>query len=58
MLELLRDRYTRVRAGTNADRFVRATHVRHPHPHGYGLATRIADSIVIDTYGEGMLIGH
>lgn len=56
MLELLRQKYTRIRRGTAADRYVRAAHVRAPI--GYGVAKRIADYIVIDTYGQGRLIGH
>ena len=62
MLELLRQRYTRVRRGTDADRYVRASHVRYPHDASNGLsfgqASRIADYVVMDTYGTGEIIGH
>ncbi|MGD3153869.1 hypothetical protein [Tsukamurella tyrosinosolvens] len=55
MLGLLREKYTRIRVGTNADRYVRAAHVRYPDR--YGLAQHIADYIVLDTYASNELIG-
>lgn len=58
VIELLRQRYTKVRPGTTADRFVRASHVNHPALYGYGQASRIADYLVLDTYETGSLIGH
>lgn len=61
MIRLLQQKYTRVRAGTNADRYVRAKHVRHPKKmcdgNTYGAAAAIADYLVFDTYGQGELIG-
>lgn len=60
MIELLRERYTRIRPGTDADRYVRAQHARLPAVGGWssGHAQRIADYVVWDTYGEAQLIGH
>ena len=62
MLDLLRTRYTRIRPGTNADRYVRAEHARAPwisdYGYGYGQAAAKADYVVIDTYGHGAVIGH
>lgn len=55
MIELLREKYTRVRVGTNADRYVRASHVRYPS--GWGDALRIADYLVLDTYTPNEIIG-
>jgi hypothetical protein len=55
MLELLRQRYTRMRPGTAADRYVRAAHVRYPTR--YGQAAAVADYIVLDTYGIGTVLG-
>lgn len=55
MLDLLRQKYTRVRPYTDADRYVRAAHV--PRPSGYGMAQRIADYLVLDTYTPQRLIG-
>lgn len=57
VLELLRQKYTRVRRGTSADRYVRAAHVRYPATWGFGFADRIADYIVLDTYEQGQMIG-
>ena len=55
VLDWLRDKYTRVRIGTNADRYVRAEHARYPS--SFGTATRIADYIVLDTYGGSRVLG-
>lgn len=58
MLSLLRNKYTKPRAGFQVDRYVRAAHVRYPvMPVGYGLACAIADYLVVDTYGSGELLG-
>lgn len=57
ILHLLREKYTRVRPGTNADRFVRAAHVRYPARGYCGDAVRIADYLVIDTYGGSEILG-
>ncbi|UOQ58573.1 hypothetical protein MUN78_07045 [Leucobacter allii] len=57
MLGLLREKYTRVRPGTNADRFVRAQHVRYPAERYVGEARAIADYLVVDTYDKHELIG-
>ncbi len=53
MLALLRDRYTRIREGTDADRYARAAHA--PIIDSCGQARRIADYIVCDTYGGEIL---
>lgn len=55
MISLLRAKYTRVRAGTAADRYVRAAHIGYPDAYGY--PTRIADYMVIDTYRPQHIIG-
>jgi hypothetical protein len=55
VLDALRHKYTKIPPGWNADRFVRAEHVRKNH--GYTYASRIADLLVIDTYGETALLG-
>lgn len=57
VLALLRARYTRIRPGTDADRYVRAEQVRYPSDEGYGLAAAIADYLVFDTYGRGEILG-
>lgn len=57
MLNLLRARYTQVRRGTKADRYVRASHVRYPDSRYSGQATRIADYLVLDTYKPHHLLG-
>ncbi|MBB0990040.1 hypothetical protein G6009_00860 [Dietzia sp. SLG510A3-30A2] len=65
MLAALRRKYTRIRRGTNADRYVRAEHVRKVRVREYEGkqytstfdAERIADLIVIDTYGDTETIG-
>lgn len=56
MLDLLRRRYTAVRAGTNADRYVRAAHVPTAAERWRG-GVRVADYLVLDTYGAGQLHG-
>lgn len=48
MIRLLDSRYTRVRRGTRADRYVRAAHVRSTQ--WFGMADRICDYLVIDKY--------
>lgn len=63
MLDLLRARYTRIRPGTNADRYARAEHPRMPWTspwsgYGFGRAAAIADYVAVDTYGHGAVIGH
>jgi len=55
LAEFLRQRYTRIRRGTIADRYTRARHVRLPT--AYGLAQSIADYMVLDSYGPGAVIG-
>ena len=55
VIKLLQQKYTKVRPGTNADRFVRAAHVRRPT--GYGHAAAIADYLVQDTYQPFDLLG-
>ncbi|WP_336818967.1 hypothetical protein [Gordonia sp. MMO-8] len=55
MLNLLREKYTRIPYGWNADRYVRAEHVRYSTSYGY--ASRIADYIVLDTYGDSQILG-
>lgn len=55
MLELLRAKYTKVRPGTTADRYVRAEHV--PHRLYWGDADRIADYLVLDTYSPQTILG-
>lgn len=65
MLSMLRAKYTKVRRGTNADRYVRAEHVRKVRVREYdgrqytytGEAERIADLLVLDTYGDTETIG-
>lgn len=57
MLQLLRERYTRIRPGTTADRFVRAQHVRYPAERYVGEARAIADYMVVDTYAEHEILG-
>ena len=66
MLDALRAKYTKIRRGTTADRYVRAEHVRkvrvyegdgRQYMHYSGDAERIADLIVIDTYGDTETIG-
>ena len=47
MLDLLGQRYTKVREGSLADRWVRAEHVRNRLGHN---ATSIADFIALDKY--------
>lgn len=51
MLNLLLDRYTAIRKGTIADRWVRAEHVKSSL--GYSDGDRIADFIAGDKYGGG-----
>lgn len=59
MLDLLRKKYTKIRPGTNADRYVRAEHVPvRTYPANWYSGTRIVDYLVMDTYGEGEIIGH
>lgn len=61
MIRLLDQRYTRIRNGADADRFVRARHPRCPYRTSgisYGVAGSIADYIAIDTYGMSSIIGH
>lgn len=55
LLDRLQNRYTAIRPGTNADRYVRARHVRRPS--GWGHAAAIADYIVQDTYSPFDLLG-
>lgn len=56
MLDLLLARYNTERAGTIADRYVRAEHVRSSQ-NFYGIS--IADFIAVDKYGASQaLIGH
>lgn len=57
MLAHLRTRYTRVRPGTTADRYVRIQHARYPASWYSGEARAIADYLVIDTYDQHELIG-
>ena len=66
MLDALRAKYTKIRRGTTADRYVRAEHVRKVRFYEWqdkqymaysGDAERIADLIVIDTYGDTETIG-
>lgn len=60
MTELLDYRYRSVRPGTNADRYVRASHVRSSQG-AYGAVdgSRIADYIVIDKWHSSQAIhGH
>lgn len=62
MIELLREKYTKIRAGTDADRYVRVEKPRKVRVYsgGYtytGDATRIADYLVVDTYGTTEIIG-
>lgn len=66
MLSMLRAKYTKVRRGTTADRYVRAEHVRKVRIYEWqgkqyikysGDAERIADLIVLDTYGDTETIG-
>jgi len=57
MLNLLLNRYSKVRRGTIADRFVRAEHVRVTQD--WRKITRIADFVAIDKYASSQsLIGH
>lgn len=59
MLDLLKEKYTKIRSGTNADRYVRAEHVPvREYPDMWYSGTRIVDYLVMDTYGEGCIIGH
>lgn len=51
MLDLLLDRYTAIRRGTIADRWVRAEHVKSSL--GYSDGDRIADFVAGDKYGGG-----
>lgn len=57
MLDKLRERYTKIRPGTTADRYARAEHASYPMEN-YGMVSRIADFIALDTYGAGQIIGH
>lgn len=60
MIELLDQRYRSVRPGTNADRYVRAAHVRSAQG-AYGAVdgSRIADYIAIDKWNSSQAIhGH
>ena len=58
MLDRLLDRYTRVRAGTIADRYVRAEHVRSTQ-NGYREFVSVADFIAIDKWPSTQAIhGH
>lgn len=65
VLYALRRKYTKIRPGTDADRYVRAEHVRKVRIREYQGrqytstydAERIADLIVIDTYGDTEMIG-
>lgn len=60
MIELLDQRYRSVRPGTNADRYVRAAHVRSAQG-AYGAVdgSRIADYIAIDKWHSSQAIhGH
>lgn len=56
VLDLLQDRYTALRPGTNADRYVRAAHVPTAALPVRGM-DRVADYLVLDTYGAGDLHG-
>lgn len=56
MLDLLLARYTNVRRGTIADRWVRAEHVSSALGYGLGGAKRVADFIAADRY-PGMPYG-
>lgn len=51
MLNLLQERYTAIRRGTIADRWVRAEHVKSSL--GYADGDRIADFVAGDKYGGG-----
>lgn len=66
VLDALRHKYTKVRPGTKADRYVRAEHVRKVRIYRHegreymtysGDALRIADLLVLDTYADTELIG-
>lgn len=50
LMRLLQDRYTSVRQGSNADRYVRAKHVRYPSPRYHARSLSTADYLVFDTY--------
>ncbi|VTR77235.1 hypothetical protein [Cellulomonas hominis] len=56
MMRMLRQRYTALRAGTAADRYVRAAHVPTPSTFRKDV-DRIADYLVLDTYGRTDLHG-
>lgn len=56
VLDLLQQRYTAIRPGTSADRYVRAAHVPTAAQPVRGV-DRVADYLVLDTYGAGDLHG-
>ncbi len=56
VLDLLQARYTAIRPGTNADRYVRAAHVPTAAQPVRGV-DRVVDYLVLDTYGAGDLHG-
>ena len=57
VLGWLQHRYTAIRPGSNADRYVRAQHARYPSATYSGEAVRIADYLVLDTYKPQRLLG-
>ncbi|VTR76004.1 hypothetical protein CHMI_00760 [Cellulomonas hominis] len=56
MLRMLRQRYTALRPGTATDRYVRAAHVPTSSTYRRDV-DRIADYLVLDTYGRAELHG-
>lgn len=58
MVAALDDRYTRIRRGTTADRYVRAAQVRSSQH--FGMAPRICDYIAVDKHvcSPQSIIGH
>lgn len=50
LIKLLQRRYTSIRRGSDADRYVRAKHVRYPNPRYHARSLATVDYLVFDTY--------
>lgn len=50
LTKLLQERYTAIRRGSNADRYVRARQVRYPNPRYHARSLSTVDYLVFDTY--------